>query len=114
MIEYTNFLIFLFLALMLVFQTPILVFTLIRSGLLSASYLRKERPKIYLGMVTAMAVVTPTPDALTLSLIALPVIGLFEGSVFLAQITKRGKRDEEEEEDKDESTHEHNSKPPSE
>jgi|LakMenEpi03Aug12_release.lakeMendotaPanAssembly.Ray.scaffolds.fasta_scaffold34613_8 sec-independent protein translocase protein TatC len=82
--EYLNFFLSLLFSLILVFQTPIAVFGLIRSGIVSAKSFYKKRKEVYLAIVIAMAILSPTPDIFSLILIILPVIVLLEISVFFA------------------------------
>lgn len=82
--EYLNFFLSLLFSLILVFQTPIAVFGLIRSQIISAKSFYKKRKEVYLAIVIVMAILSPTPDIFSLILIILPVIVLLEISVFFA------------------------------
>jgi sec-independent protein translocase protein TatC len=82
--EYLNFFLSLLFSLILVFQTPIAVFGLIRSGIITAQSFYKKRREVYLAIIIVMAILTPTPDIFSLVLIILPVIFLLEISVFFA------------------------------
>ena len=82
--EYLNFFISIVLILILVFQVPIAVYGLIKTGIVTREMYYQKRKFTYFFVVVAMAVLTPTPDIFTLLLIIVPVLGLLEGAVFLA------------------------------
>ena len=61
----------------LVFETPILIFFLARLGIVTPAFLmQKFKYAIVLAFIIA-AVVTPTPDMVTQTALALPMIGLY-------------------------------------
>ncbi len=67
-----------------VFEMPLVVFALARLGLVSARFLwRKLDVAIFICFVVA-AVITPTPDVLTMSLFAAPMIVLYLVSILVA------------------------------
>ncbi len=91
LVDYLDFLVFLLAALIVVFQTPVLVFSLIFSGLVSPQAFSQKRRHIYLIILIVLAILTPTPDVVTLSLIALPVVFLFELSLVLSRFVIKNK-----------------------
>src|SRR6266566_3564790 len=61
----------------LVFETPILIFFLARLGIVTPAFLmQKSKYAVVLAFIIA-AVVTPTPDMVTQTALALPMIGLY-------------------------------------
>lgn len=61
----------------LVFETPILIFFLARLGIVTPAFLlQKFRYAVVLSFVIA-AIITPTPDAITATALALPMIVLY-------------------------------------
>ena len=66
----------------LVFQTPLVIFTLLRTELISRDSVSSRRREIWFGTVALSAFVSP-PDPLSLLLIAMPVIVLMEGTLVL-------------------------------
>jgi sec-independent protein translocase protein TatC len=61
----------------LIFETPILIFFLARLGIVTPAFLmQKFKYAIVLAFVVA-AVITPTPDMVTQTALALPMIGLY-------------------------------------
>ena len=68
----------------LVFETPILIFFLARLGIVTPAFLiQKSRYAIVLSFIIS-AIVTPTPDWVTCTALALPMIGLYYLGVLIA------------------------------
>lgn len=75
--EYFSFASTLILAAGVVFETPILIFFLARLGIVTPAFmLQKSKWAIVLAFIIA-AVLTPSPDMVNQSLLALPMIGLY-------------------------------------
>lgn len=69
------------------FQVPLVLFLAAQLGLISSKMLRQHRRiAIFISFLIA-AVATPTPDAFTMSVVAVPIWLLFEISVVLIRIT---------------------------
>jgi sec-independent protein translocase protein TatC len=69
-----------------VFETPILIFFLARLGIVTPAFLmQKFKYAVVIAFIIA-AVVTPTPDAITQSMLALPMIGLYLIGVAVAYL----------------------------
>jgi len=69
-----------------VFETPILIFFLARLGIVTPAFLmQKSKWAIVLAFVIA-AIVTPTPDMVTQTALALPMIGLYFLGVAVAYV----------------------------
>ena len=83
--EYTSFLISLLLLLILVFQTPILIFGLIRTGIIKPTTLTNNRKYLYFTLVVVLAMLTP-PDVLSLFLTFIPISILLEASIWFASL----------------------------
>jgi sec-independent protein translocase protein TatC len=73
----------------LVFQVPVIVIAISRLGILSAKQLRKKRGFVAIIAAVVAAIITPTPDAVTMLLMMAPLVVLFEVSVFIASILER-------------------------
>ncbi len=70
----------------LIFETPIIIMFLSRMGLVSPQWLvRRRKIWIVLAFVIA-AIITPTFDPINQSIIAIPLILLFELSIFLSRL----------------------------
>ena len=68
----------------LAFQVPIVTFLVIRAGITSVESLKKQRPYFIVGAFIIGMLLTP-PDVVSQILMALPLLGLFEGGLILAQ-----------------------------
>jgi len=75
----------------LAFQTPIAVFFLNKTGLVSTQTLCRIRKFVFLGTVVIAAAATPGGDLLTLFALALPMYFLFELGVLLGYIAEKRK-----------------------
>lgn len=70
----------------LVFETPILVFFLARLGIVTPAFLLQKGKYAIVAAFIIAAVVTPTPDMVTQTALALPMIGLYYLGVAIAYI----------------------------
>lgn len=77
------------------FELPVVVMALVKIGILGYSTMSSTRAYAILGIFFAAAVITPTPDALTLSLMAGPMILLYEICIWLAWLDERKQKREE-------------------
>jgi sec-independent protein translocase protein TatC len=68
----------------LCFELPVVVWVLVKIGLLNYELMSRTRSYAVVAIVIIAAVITPTPDAFTLGLLALPMILLYELSIWLA------------------------------
>lgn len=76
----------------IVFQLPIVILFLTQIGLISSSLLRRNRKYSLLIIVTISAIITPTVDILSLMLMTIPLLLLFEVSIWLAILVEWKKR----------------------
>lgn len=83
--SYIGFIINMSLASMIGFQTPLLTFLTVRSGTVDRASLAKLRRHIWFASCVFGALLSP-PDPLSLFLVALPVILLFEVALILDRI----------------------------
>ncbi|MDR1343226.1 MAG: twin-arginine translocase subunit TatC [Prevotellaceae bacterium] len=72
----------------LVFEMPILAYTLSRIGLISKGMLKKYRRHAVVVILILGAVITPTSDPLTLMLVSVPMYLLYELSIHVARSKK--------------------------
>lgn len=84
--EYYDFYSWFLLALGIVFQVPVIIFVLARIGLVTAGFLLRQFKWAILVSFIVAAVVTPTPDMVTQTLLALPMIGLYLLGVLVAAV----------------------------
>jgi sec-independent protein translocase protein TatC len=92
--EYYSFYSWFLLGLGIVFQLPVVIFVLSRIGLVTPGFLmRKFKYAVVISFVVA-AIITPTPDIVTQSLLALPMLGLYLLGVGVAALFGRPRRRE--------------------
>jgi sec-independent protein translocase protein TatC len=75
----------------LAFQLPIVVYILARIGILTPQFMRRTRRYAIVIILILAAFITPTPDALTMCIVALPLLLLYEVSIFVAAAVQRNK-----------------------
>lgn len=92
--EYLTFTIKLLLAFGLLFQWPPLVLFLARMGVISSSFLSRNRKYAILIIFVIAALLTP-PDLVSQLLLAGPLIAMYEGSIWMAKIFGRKEKKEE-------------------
>jgi sec-independent protein translocase protein TatC len=83
--EYLSFSIKFLLAFGLVFEFPVVLVLLARIGVVDAKLLARQRKYAILLIFIFAAIITP-PDFISQVLMALPLIGLYELSIFLSKI----------------------------
>ncbi|MFN7336102.1 MAG: twin-arginine translocase subunit TatC, partial [Cyclobacteriaceae bacterium] len=81
----------------LLFQLPVVVYFLTRIGLLTPQFMRTYRKHAIIVILIIGAIVTP-PDPLSQVLISLPLVILYEISIFISAYVVRQNRKREEEE----------------
>lgn len=86
--EYIDFLTFLILILVLVFQTPLILFILLKTRILKPKLFQKNRRYIYFFTAVILAILTPTPDVFTLILITIPILIMMEIAYFFGKQNK--------------------------
>jgi sec-independent protein translocase protein TatC len=86
-----------------IFQLPLVVTMLARMGIVTSRFLSKNRKYAFLLSFVVAAIVTPTPDVVNQTLMAGPLVILYEVSILGAKIfgKKRIKKDEEASESSD-------------
>ena len=70
------------------FQTPLVVFILVRLGVVSAARLGSYRKYALLVAFVIAAIITPTPDPITQTLVGVPLYLLYELGLLLARFVK--------------------------
>lgn len=87
--SYVSMLLTLCLMMGLVFELPILCWLLAKLGVLKAKMMTHYRRHAIVVIVIIAAVITPTGDPLTLSVVALPIYALYELSVVIVRKTAK-------------------------
>jgi sec-independent protein translocase protein TatC len=91
---YMDLFITLLLVMGLVFEMPLISWLLSQFGILKKSFFRSYRRHAILILVIVAAVITPTGDPFTLSLVFLPLYGLYELSFFFVKADEKDEDDE--------------------
>jgi sec-independent protein translocase protein TatC len=86
--DYISFASMVIIAVTVVFELPIFILALVRIGLLSSRTLRKNRRIGYAAMAV-LAVALPGVDPVTTTLEMIPLMILFEGSIWLSVFVER-------------------------
>ena len=83
--EYLSFVTLFIVGIGVVFEMPILIWALIRLGVIQRSWLTKRRRYIFVAVFAIAAVITPTPDPFNQTIVAIPMYLLFELGLLLAR-----------------------------
>lgn len=68
----------------LVFEIPILSWLFAKAGFLTSGFMRKYRKHAIVAILVVAAIITPTSDVITLTVVALPMWLLYEVSILIA------------------------------
>jgi len=82
--EYTSLFLSIILGMGLIFEMPILIFFLALMGIITASFMWKNFRYAILLIFIVAAIVTPTPDILSMCIFAAPMVGLYLISIGIA------------------------------
>jgi len=93
--KYTNFLFSVVLIFGLVFEFPLITIIFLKLGILKRTHLTEKRKYIYFSTFLFSALFTP-PDVISMLLMAVPLVFLYEITVFLALFIKKSKKEDEE------------------
>lgn len=77
------------------FELPVVVMVMVKLGLLTYDTMARTRTYAIVAIYVAAAVITPTPDIMTLNLMALPMLLLYEICIWLAWFDRKKEREEE-------------------
>jgi sec-independent protein translocase protein TatC len=84
--EYFGFVTILIVVFGLVFEMPVIAYFLTKIGLLTPEFMRQKRRYGIVAIFVAAAVLTPSTDALTLMLLAVPLLILYEISIWVSKV----------------------------
>ena len=75
----------------LVFELPMLIYILATVGIMTPKFMRESRRYAIVIILIIAAVVTPTPDMLTMTIVSIPLFLLYEASIFVAAGVERSR-----------------------
>jgi len=87
--KYLSFVLTMFIAFGITFETPVVVVVLVRMKVVSLDKLKSLRPYVIVGAFIVGAIFTP-PDVVSQSLLAVPLWLLFELGLLLARFVSTG------------------------
>lgn len=73
----------------LIFQLPIVVFVLSKVGVLTPSFMRVYRRHAWVIILVVAGIITPSPEIYSQILVALPLVGLYEISIFVSRYVEQ-------------------------
>jgi sec-independent protein translocase protein TatC len=77
------------------FELPVFMFFLAKLGIVNSQMLSKQRKYAILVIFIVAAILTPSPDALSQILMAIPLMFLYEVSIFITKFAGKKKVDSE-------------------
>ena len=87
--RYISFVLSLIVGAGLVFELPMIAFFLTKLGILTPAFMRHYRRHAIVVILIIAAVVTPTPDIVTQSLLAAPMFVLYEISIIVSKFAQK-------------------------
>jgi len=92
--KYLDFVLKMFFAFGLAFEVPVVVVVLVWAGITTADSLAAKRPYIVVSVFVLAMLLTP-PDAISQTLLAIPMLVLFEAGLFFARKIKPSESEDE-------------------
>jgi sec-independent protein translocase protein TatC len=89
-----NFIMLVFLAFALIFQTPIIMIALARIGIVNSAFLKRSRRYFLFGFFCFGAVAAPDGNPLTMAMMAVPMYLLYEISLWIIVLLEKSWRAE--------------------
>ena len=79
------------------FQMPLLVMVLARIGIITGRFLKKYRRHAFVIILIAAAIITPSTDPFSLTIVTIPLYALYEISILIAlRINRRQEKEQKE------------------
>ena len=75
----------------IMFELPMLIYFLTKIGIISSSFLKKYRKHAVIVILSVSAIITP-PDVLSMILVWMPIMLLYEGSILIAKRVEKLKK----------------------
>lgn len=73
----------------IVFELPVVVYFLAKTGIMSSAFMKKFRKHAVVVILILAAVITPSPDITSQLLVAFPLYVLYECSIFVAKAVEK-------------------------
>lgn len=99
--EYFSLALRVLLGIAVVFELPTLVFFLSKLGIITSQWMIKNFKYAVLVVFIIAAIITPTPDMVTQSIIAVPMLGLYGLSILIAFLFGPGRKKKKDEKKED-------------
>ncbi len=96
--EYLTFALKLLLAFGVSFELPVFIFFMTKLGIVNSRMMSRQRRYAILIIFIAAAFLTPSPDAFTQIIMAVPLMVLYELSIYVAKFAERKKKETDAEE----------------
>lgn len=77
------------------FELPVLAYVLSKLGIITPAFLRTYRKYAYVAILIIAAIITPSPDWTSQTIVAVPLILLYEISIFISKKVDAGRKKEE-------------------
>ena len=87
--KYIGFVIFTILAFGLGFEFPILLISLSAAGVITNESMRRYRRQVVLALAIFAAVITPSPDPISMLALLIPLYLFYEGAIIVSRLLKR-------------------------
>jgi len=86
--QFMMFVVYLSLAMGLIFQMPLIISMLVKFNIIKPGQLKKVRKHTIIGLLVLVALITP-PDLFSLIIMVIPLILLFEVTIFIAKFMRK-------------------------
>jgi sec-independent protein translocase protein TatC len=81
----------------ILFQMPLLIMVLARIGIVTGKFLKKYRRHAFVIILIAAAIITPSTDPFSLTIVTIPLYALYEASIIVAsRINRRQEKEAKE------------------
>jgi sec-independent protein translocase protein TatC len=87
--QYLSFLLSFILPFGIIFDLPLVLLVLAKMGIISSRFLAKQRRVMIVVAFIVGGIITPTPDIFTQTMMAVPIILLYEASIWAVKILLR-------------------------
>ena len=92
--EYLDLLIWMVIGCGLIFETPVLLVLLGMIGILDSTSLQKSRKIVIVGIFVIAAIVTPSPDPMSQTALAVPMTLMYEASIWILKLIEKKRQNE--------------------